>query len=289
MYRVAILGCENSHANSFIEAVLVKKEVEDVEIVGVYSDEPQASARLHDKYGVAVAPSFDAFVGQVDGVIITARDGKNHYPYALPYLESGIPMFIDKPIANSEEDAVALMRALKANGNRFGGGSCLKYLEELHTLAHAVESGSHGKIYGGFFRAPMDVDSPYGGFYFYAQHLVQAMCVVFGYTPRSVIACRNGDVITVTVRYELCDVVLEFVNKNYNYFACVSAEKELLSYSLNVSPAIPVEVRAFYDLLKGGAQEENYREFIAPVFIMNAILRSLESGREEAVREIGEF
>ena len=62
-----------------------------------------------------------------------------------------------------------------------------------------------------------------------------------------------------------------------------------MSYPLNVSPAIPVEVRAFYDLLKGGAQEENYGDFIAPVFIMNAILRSLESGREEAVREIGEI
>ena len=132
MYRVAILGCENSHAKAFIEAVLVKKEVEDVEIVGVYSDEPQASALLHEKYGVAVASSFDAFAGQVDGVIITARNGKNHYPYALPYVESGIPMFIDKPVTNSEEDAVALMRVLKARGNRFGGGSCLKYLEELH-------------------------------------------------------------------------------------------------------------------------------------------------------------
>ena len=46
MYRVAILGCENSHANAFIECVLVRKEVTDVEIVGVYSEEPEASAKL---------------------------------------------------------------------------------------------------------------------------------------------------------------------------------------------------------------------------------------------------
>jgi predicted dehydrogenase len=289
MYRVAILGCENSHANAFIECVLVKKEVADVEIVGVYSEEPEAAAKLHEKYGVAVASSYDAFVGQVDGIIITARNGKNHYPYALPYVKSGIPMFIDKPVTNSEEDAVALMRALKAGGNRFAGGSCLKYPQEIRDLAQVVASGSHGKIFGGFLRAPMDFESPYGGFYFYAQHLVQAMCVIFGSTPRSEIACRNGDVITVTVRYASLDVVLEFVNKNYNYFAYVSTEKEILGSSIAVSPAIPVEVRSFYELLKGGKQEENYTDFIAPVFIMNAILRSLESGREESVHEIGEI
>lgn len=289
MYRVAILGCENSHANAFIECVLVKKEVTDVEIVGVYSEEPEAAAKLHEKYGVAVASSCDAFVGQVDGIIITARNGKNHYPYALPYVQSGIPMFIDKPVTNSEEDALALMRALKASGNRFAGGSCLKYPQEIRDLAQVVASGSHGRIFGGFLRAPMDIESPYGGFYFYAQHLVQAMCVIFGNTPRSVIACRNGDVVTVTVRYASYDVTLEFVNKNYNYFAYVSTEKEILGSSVAVSPSIPVEVRSFYDLLRGGEQEESYADFIAPVFIMNAILRSLESGREEPVREIGEI
>ena len=35
MYKVAILGCENSHANNFLDAVLVKKLVDDVGFVGV--------------------------------------------------------------------------------------------------------------------------------------------------------------------------------------------------------------------------------------------------------------
>ena len=39
-----------------------------------------------------IMESFDAAVGKVDGVIVTARHGGNHLKYALPYIESGVPM-----------------------------------------------------------------------------------------------------------------------------------------------------------------------------------------------------
>ena len=95
MFKVAVLGCENSHANTFIRLVTEDKAVDDVEFVGVFSEEADAMQKIHDQYGIPTADSYDAFVGKIDGLIITARDGKNHYKYAKPYIESGIPMFID--------------------------------------------------------------------------------------------------------------------------------------------------------------------------------------------------
>lgn len=43
MYKVAILGCENSHANSFLNLVMTRKVVENIEFVGVYSDDAEAA------------------------------------------------------------------------------------------------------------------------------------------------------------------------------------------------------------------------------------------------------
>ena len=65
MYTVAILGCENSHANNFLKAVLVDKIVDDIEFVGVYSYDSEAAAKLNAEFGVPVADSYDAFVGKV--------------------------------------------------------------------------------------------------------------------------------------------------------------------------------------------------------------------------------
>ena len=45
------------------------------------------------------------------------------------------------------------------------------------------------------------------------------------------------------------------------------------------------EFDEFYSLLKGGEQRLSYEDFIAPVFVMNAVNQSLESKREVVVRE----
>jgi predicted dehydrogenase len=107
MKRIAFLGCENSHADAFIKFIQANPEAfSDVEIVGVYSDDITKSQKLNEKYGVPVLADYADAVGALDGVVITARRGDYHYKYAKPYMESGIPMFIDKPITFSEEEAV---------------------------------------------------------------------------------------------------------------------------------------------------------------------------------------
>ena len=86
MYKIAILGCENSHADTFLNYIYNTKAVTDVDVIGVYSDEKDSAIKLNEKYGVAVAENYDEFVGKVDGIIITARNGVNHLKYALPYI-----------------------------------------------------------------------------------------------------------------------------------------------------------------------------------------------------------
>ena len=172
MYKIAILGCENTHANNFIDFVLEKKVVPDIEFVGVYSEEPEAMTKITEKYGIPGAESVDAFVGKVDGIIITARNGAKHYKYAKPYIESGIPMFIDKPITNESDEAIEFMRDLKAHGVRITGGSCLMYANYIRKLKGIVAK-ENVELFGGHFSAPMAFENPHGGFPFYAQHLVQ--------------------------------------------------------------------------------------------------------------------
>ena len=122
MFKIAILGCENSHADAFLGLIKDGKYT-DIEVLGVYTNEPEAEERMQKNFGVYCAKSYDEFVGKVDGIVITARDGRNHYKYAKPYIASGIPMFIDKPITSDEDEAVTFMKELKSHGCRVVGGS----------------------------------------------------------------------------------------------------------------------------------------------------------------------
>ena len=171
MKRIAILGCENSHANAFLKCIRDLPEFSDIEVFGVYSRETEAAELLREKFGVPVLSDYSEAVGKIDGLIITARHGDDHLTFAEPYIGTGIPMFIDKPITVTEEDALSLARSLKECRVKVCGGSSLKQDATVRKLKKAALEATGGKTVGGYVRAPYYSDSVYGGFYFYAQHL----------------------------------------------------------------------------------------------------------------------
>lgn len=287
MKRIAILGCENSHANAFLTFIREKEEFCDVEVVGVYSDDLAAAEKLNEKFSVPVMNNYADAVDKIDGLIITARHGDNHYKYAKPYIDSGIPMFIDKPITIHEDEAVDFMRSLIDNNIRISGGSSLKQDVFVQQLKQENENEIGGSTIGGYVRAPYQSENEYGGFYFYAQHLVEMVCEIFGRFPVSVTAKKNGKQIHVLFHYENYDYVGLFCDKNYVYYASRMAQTSANSFVIpTTNDWFYEEFKEFYGILSGKRQTVGYAEFISPVFIMNAIMRSLESEKEELVRKI---
>lgn len=281
MRKVAILGCENSHADFFLRYFAEK--VDDVDVIGIYSDDAEAAGKLHRQFGVNVMERCDDCVGKVDGLIITARHGDNHYKYAKPYLDDGVPMFIDKPVTVSEKDALEFRRKLEEKHIPISGGSMCMYADFVQKLKKAVENRSYGAVYGGNLRSPMSLDNRYGGFYFYSQHLVQVLCEIFGYHPKAVRVFPKKDVYTCVFCYETYDVTGVYVEGNYTYYAGISCEKEYVGGMYGLEQCPEREVEAFYRILAGGSQEISYRDFFAPVYILNALYRSLQSGKEEVI------
>ena len=284
MYKVAILGCENSHANTFLNLVLNKKIVEDIEFIGVYSDDAEAAEKLHAQFGVPVTASYDAFVGQVDGIMITARHGDNHYKYAKPYIESGIPMFIDKPITCSEEEALRFMEELKQHHVPACGGSICVFDKHVQKLKKAVQAEEYGKVLGGFLRAPINMSNPYGDFYFYSQHLAQVMQEIFGHYPNKVRAVEKDGTYNCLVRYDDYDVNLCYVDHNGYYYAGINCADNYVGDRYTLEGCSEQEILEFAGLLKGQKQRETYEELFAPVYVINALKRAFESGREEKVQ-----
>ena len=283
MKKIAILGCENSHADAFLTFIKEKEEFADVQVVGVYSDDSAAAQKLNDKFGVPVMQDYADAVGKVDGIMITARHGDNHFKYAKPYIESGIPMFIDKPITVSEADALEFMAQLKDRKVPVTGGSSLKHDDVIMKFKKDALDMVDGKTIGGYVRAPYQAQNDYGGFFFYAPHLIEMVCQIFGNHPLSVTAKQNGKQVHVLFHYEDYDCIGLFCDSNYVYYVSRMAEKASHSSPVTFSKDWYYrEFKLFYELLCGGVGED-YSEFIAPVFVMNAVNRAIESGNTEAV------
>ena len=97
---------------------------------------------------------------------------------------------------------------------------------------------------------------------------------------------QNAENYTVIFRYADYDVTALYAEGCYSYYALRCAQERddggVLSIDANCYAA---EFATYYQLLCGGAQQTTYKDFVAPVFVMNAIKRAIDSGKEESVKE----
>lgn len=69
-------------------------------------------------------------IGKVDAVIVATDVGDEHVERCRPFVEAGIPMFIDKPLVNKEEDLRTFVEWRK-NGAKFLTSSSMRYCKEF--------------------------------------------------------------------------------------------------------------------------------------------------------------
>ena len=286
MYRIAILGCENSHADAFISLVR-EGRYPDVEIAGVFTEYPDAADRMMEKFGIENASSADAFLGSVDGVMVTARHGGKHLEYLRPYIEAGLPVFIDKPVTASVSDAEELAALIRAHGVRFSGGSSCIHASEIRELCNIRSSSD--RIRGGNLRAPVSMKNDYGNVWFYSQHLVQMMQELFGYYPVSVRAAAREDAVVAVFRYPDFDVTASLLDGSYAYSAEIYTDSGAEYRTVAVDSSLyALEMEDYYRVLTGGESRFSLSDLTAPVYAIDALIRAVESGLEEPVGRLAE-
>lgn len=82
-------------------------------------------------------------IGRVDVVIIASDDGDRHVDRAKPFIEAGVPVFIDKPLATNLKDLNWFIEREK-EGYFFMSSSGLRYAPELQ--APGINEAALGEI-----------------------------------------------------------------------------------------------------------------------------------------------
>lgn len=77
-----------------------------------------------------VVEEIEDMIGHVDAILLARDDAKNHYNMALPFIQAGLPVFIDKPLALSEKEANKILSAQKYDNQIFTCSS-LRFAKEL--------------------------------------------------------------------------------------------------------------------------------------------------------------
>jgi hypothetical protein len=192
MIRLGILDFDTSHAVEFtrrLNQVGTDKEqfVEGAKIVvgcpgeSVLSPERIAGfAEQLRKYGVPLVDRPAEMIGKVDGMLIEAVDGGVHYERAKPFLEAGLPCFVDKPFTCSVADARKIIDLAEKKKLPVFSSSSLRYAPEL---VEYLADPKHGRVLGCVVYGPAS-DSPKPdrnpGLFHYGIHAVEMLYTVMG-------------------------------------------------------------------------------------------------------------
>lgn len=286
MIKIGIIGTDNSHALGIAKLCNIPDEAGsyryDARVVAICGrgDDPAHTLEVADagEIRTVVDTPADLF-GKVDAVMTVTRKGSYHVEDILPFIEAGIPCFIDKPICTTKEDADRLRAAVAKHATPVCGGSSVRYNYDVSSLRAQMAAGGFGQVLGGSMNFAADMDSPYDGLYFYSCHLIEIMLELFGYDPVSVTATAlRHDRLTAVVNYPETQVTLNFVQQWSHYFITVYGTDRSKTVEMDISNTTALSLERFIEMVKTGKPPRTLDQFLKSVELTDAILRSIATG-----------
>lgn len=187
--RVGIIGLDTSHAIAFtglLNAELPAEGLANCRVVAAYpqgSTDIESSVASVPKYtqtmrdqGVTIVESIDALLPLVDAVLLETNDGRPHLEQAIPVLKARKPTFIDKPMAGSLTDVLALFELARQYNTRVFTSSALRY----GNATQEVRNGALGPVMGCDTYAPCTLEPNHPDFFWYGIHGVESLFTVMG-------------------------------------------------------------------------------------------------------------
>lgn len=169
--RIGVVGTESSHVDHIVDYLNVQEARPGVRVVGLAGGESTRNKELCAAGGIdVVVPAVAGLLDVADALLVTARHGGTHRDLALPFLQAGRPVFVDKPFACDTADAEAMVDAAAENRTLVTSYSALRHLPDTEALAG--ELPTIGPARSVVATGPADHESEYGGIFFYGIHPV---------------------------------------------------------------------------------------------------------------------
>ena len=285
MMKMGIVGAENSHSWRMAAEMNVARKVPGFRVTHIWG-ETDEFARIAAERGKIpnIVKRPQDMIGKVDCVMIDHRNGNHHVAAAKPFLKARVPVFVDKPITLSVAEGKRLLAYRKA---------CRTVLTTMSSVPHQAcirafrkELAKLGDIQTVHLAGPGDANSPYGGIFFYGIHQADLMCELFGTDLRDATAIKqegrfNGIVryrsgLTVTINMAAVNgFSIAAVGSKGGFYAPVVFDKQM---------GLPV-ARIITRMFRSGREPYNQARMLAPIAILEALDRSIRSGRTAPVKQ----
>lgn len=206
--KLGMIGLDTSHVVAFTQLLNDPKDknhVPGAKVVAAFKggspDLPSSWDRvegytktLQEKYGVQIVPTIEELCATVDAVLLMSVDGRPHLEQVKPVFKAGKPVFIDKPLAGSLQDAIAIHNLAKKAGVPWFSSSSYRFYDSMTEL----KKTDVGEVKGAISYGPCALEEHHPDLYWYGVHPAEALYTVMGAGCQSVVRTTTPDTDVVT-------------------------------------------------------------------------------------------
>jgi len=201
-YRIGMVGLDTSHVPAFaslLHDATHEYHVPGARIVAAFpggSPDFDLSANrvgpftdeLRDKHGVEIVDSISALREKCDAIMLESIDGRVHLPQFREVAEWGMPVFIDKPLAVSRDEAQEIVKTAEEKNVRVTSASAIRFAEKFQEV---LAAGGDDPVTGGDFFGPVQFLEKCPGYFWYGIHSAEMLFAAMGAGCREVLAVRE--------------------------------------------------------------------------------------------------
>ncbi len=259
-------------------------QIEGARVTHIWTDDPADAEKVSVASKVPnVVGRAEDVIGRVDAVIIATDKGHEHVARTRPFVEAGLPVFVDKPLVDNEPDLQTFHAWVKA-GKAILSSSAMRYGREFVEARERL-----GEVGEPRYLSMSTAKS----WEHYGIHALEGLYPVLG--PGFVSARNTGTVDRNIVHLKhgrLVDVVLIAIKDMYGGFGRLSVMGTKGAFEVAFGDtfyAFKAQLQAFVDYLRTGERPVPWSETVELMKIIIAGIRSREErGREVLLEEISE-
>lgn len=269
-----------------IPEYLGKQPEETVGIPGarvthIWTDDPQDAEHVAQAALIPNVVDEPAdVIGEVDAVIIPTDKGHEHVDRCRPFVEEGLPVFVDKPLVDNEDD-LRIFGEWVTQGKPIMSSSCMRYAKEF--MPFRASTHNLGELRYVSITTPKSWER-------YGIHALEAIYPITG--PGYVAAHNTGDskrnVVHFTHERGL-DAVVVALSDMYGAFGCLTLGGTEGNASANTADsyyAFKAQLVEFVKYLRTGRLPFPFEETVELMKMVIAGIRSRDEGRRVALEEI---
>ena len=285
--RIGIIGAENSHTIGYGKLINIEKKFPGAEVKYVWGETEEFAKNAMQKGQIPnMVKTPEEMLGKIDALIVDHRHPKYHMKAATPFIKAGIPTFIDKPFCYRVEDGWEFLSLAKKLGVPVSSYSPIAHSEGTLDIKKQVQK--MGEISHVVVSGPADLNSPYGGIFFYGVHMVQPLMYIFGDEIKKVRITKNGENATASMAFEnglLATLNIKRLSRGWKTFA--ETKDGTIELKSRVSENNPAKNYAdMIEMFQTGKEPRSYESILKCVAVLEALEKSAKKENWVEVQNI---